>query len=343
MMVDSMQHTLRAGLSRRAASLLAATLVIAISALAMLSPAAQAADALGAKPVTIIIPLAAGGPNDIEARIYTARLTNLMGGQSFLIDYKPGASGTIGAAYVARSAPDGHTLFLTGGSFSAFPALYKDLPFDTVRDFAHVALMSIKHFVLVVHPSFPVNSLAEYVAWTRANPDKANFATTGAGGSVHLGGAWLHNLINTKVTFIHYKGTAPATTDLTGGRVQVGAFGLQPALPLIRSGKLRALALMGSRRSDLVAGLPTLGEGVPGYAFESYIGFSAPGGTPDAVVKQLNEALVRTVKTPEVVRALEAQGSVPVGSSPAEFAKMLQNEAARWRKVVHDNAISLAE
>lgn len=330
----------------RAAALRAAVCAMAVAALLFTGGAgmpAQAADALGTKPVTIIIPLAAGGPNDVEARIYAARLTALFNGQQFLIDYKPGASGTIGAAWVARAAPDGHTLFLTGGSFSALPALFKELAFDPQRDFAHVALMSIKHFVLVVHPSFPVTSLAEYVSWTRANPEKANFATTGAGGSVHLGGAWLHNLINTRVTFVHYKGTAPAATDLTGGRVQIGAFGLQPALPLIKAGKLRALALMGSRRSDLVAGLPTIGESVPGYSFESYIGFSAPGGTPEPVVRQLNEAMVKTIRTPEVVRALEAQGSVPVGSSPAEFAKMLQNETARWRKVVQDNAISLVE
>ncbi len=310
--------------------------------LSALAPLPAGAAELAQKPVTIIIPLAAGGPNDMEARLYTPRLPAILGPQ-FLIDYKPGASGTISAAYIARAVPDGHTLQLTGGSFSAFPALYKDLPFDTMKDFTHISLVSLKHFVLVVNPALPVQNMAEYIAYTRANPEKVNMSTTGNGGSTHLGGAWLHNMINTRATFVHYKGAGPAAIDLVAGRVNATPLALQTSLQLIKTGKVRALAMMGSRRADPLPGLPTIGESVPGYAFESYIGISGPAGVPEGVVRQLSEGFAKVVRMPEVVKALEAQGSVPVGSTPAEFTKLLQTESERWRKVVRENNIKLED
>ena len=313
----------------------------ALFALAAL-PAA-AADTLAQKPITITIPLAAGGPNDVEARMYTSRISGNLLPQQILIDYKPGASGTISAAYIARAVPDGHTLQLTGGSFGAFPALYKDLPFDTIKDFTHISLVSLKNFVLVVHPSLPVKTFPEYVAYTRANPDKVNMSTTGSGGSTHLGGAWLHNMINTKATFVHYKGAGPASIDLVAGRVNATPLALQTSLNLIKAGKIRAIAMMGSQRSDAIPGLPTISEFVPGYAFESYIGISGPAGVPAGVVKQINEAFAKVVKMPDVVKSLDAQGSVPVGSTPAEFTKLIQSESERWKKVVRDNNITLEE
>lgn len=315
---------------------IAATLLV-LSALPV-----GAADTLGQKPITIIIPLAAGGPNDVETRLYTARMNGVLP-QPFLIDYKPGASGTISAAFIARSAPDGHMLQLTGGSFGAFPALYKDLSFDTIRDFTHISLMSLKHFVFVVHSSLPARTFPEYIAYTKANPEKVNVSTTGAGGSTHLGGVWLHNMINTRATFVHYKGAGPAVIDLVAGRVQVTPLALQTALPLIKTGKLRALAMMGSRRLDTLSGVPYIGEFVPGYSFESYIGISGPVGVPEGVVKQLNEAFAKVARMPEVVKALDAQGSVPVGSTPAEFRQLIQAESDRWRKVVRENGITLEE
>ncbi len=315
---------------------------IAVTLLLPFSLPAGAADALSPRPVTIVIPLAPGGPNDVETRLYTARLNGVLP-QQFLIDYKPGASGTISAAFIARSAPDGHTLQLTGGSFGAFPALYKDLSFDTIRDFTHISLMSLKHFVFVVHPSLPARTFPEYVAYTRANPEKVNISTTGSGGSTHLGGVWLHNMINTRATFVHYKGAGPAVIDLVAGRVQVTPLALQTAIPLIKSGKLRALAMMGSRRMDTLAGVPYIGEFVPGYSFESYIGISGPAGISEGVVKQLNDAFAKVVRMPEVVKALDAQGSTPVGGTPAEFRQLIQAESDRWRKVVRENGITLEE
>ena len=312
--------------------------------LAAALPAYSAEAVLAQRPITLIIPLAPGGPNDVEARMYTSRINGNLLSQNIVLDYKPGASGTISAAFVARAVPDGHTLQLTGGSFGAFPALYKDLPFDTIKDFTHISLVSLKNFVLVVHPSLPIKSFPDYVAYTRANPEKMNISTTGSGGSTHLGGAWLHNMINTKATFVHYKGAGPAVIDLVAGRVQATPLALQTSLALIKSGKIRPVAMMGSNRSDAIPGLATIAEqGFPGYAFESYIGISGPTGMPAGAVKQLNEAFAKVVKMPDVVKQLDAQGSVPVGSTPGEFSKPIQAESERWKKVVRDNNITLEE
>ena len=168
--------------------------------------------------------------------------------------------------------------------------------------------------------------------------------TPGKGGSTHLGGAWLHNMINTKATFVHYKGAGPAVIDLVAGRVQATPLALQTSLALIKSGKIRPVAMMGSNRSDAIPGLATIAEqGFPGYAFESYIGISGPTGMPAGAVKQLNEAFAKVVKMPDVVKQLDAQGSVPVGSTPGEFSKLIKAESERWKKVVRDNNITLEE
>ncbi len=302
-----------------------------------------AADTLGQKPVTLIIALAPGGSVDVETRLYAKHIGGNLLPQQFLIDYKPGASGAIAAAYIARAVPDGHTLQIISTSFTAFPALYKDLSFDTMKDFTHISQVSTKHFVLAVNPSLPYKTFPEYVAYTRANPDKVNMATTGAGGSGHLAGAWLHSMINAKATFVHYKGLSPAVIDLIAGRVQVSLVALQTTVSMFKSGKIRPIAMMGSSRTDLIPGLPTVGEFVPGYTFESYTGISGPSGISAGVVRQLNEAFAKVVKVPDVIKALDAEGSVPVGSTPGEFAKLLQIETDRWKKVAKDNNITLDE
>ena len=309
--------------------------------LSFVSIPAHAASSL-TSPVTIILPLAAGGPNDIEARMYAGHL-NTLTGQQFLVDYKLGAGGTIAAGYVAKSVPDGRTLLLSGGSFSASPALYRDLSFDIIKDFSHIALMSIKHMVLAASSEFSPATFEQYVAYNKANPGKANFGTTGAGGSVHLAGAWLHGLLNSKVTFVHYKGAALGTTDLAAGRVQLSAITLQQALPLIKTGKIRALALMGPRRSDLLPGIPTVNEQVPGFNYESWVGFSAAANTPDAIVKQLNDGFAKVARLAEVRKALEAQGGAAIGGTPNELRQLIQDESSRWRKVAQENGIRLEE
>ena len=320
-----------------------ATAMLAVMSMSGAVLAQGAADSFPSRPVAIIVPLAAGGPNDSEARLYAAKLNALLG-QQFSVESRAGASGTIGANYVAKSAPDGHTLLLTGGSFTTSAALYKDLPYDAIKDFAPVSLMSLKHFVLVVPASSPIRNVSEYLAYARANPGKLNYATTGVGSTPHLAGAWLHNLTNTKVTFVAYKGAAPQMADLMAGRVDVAPLNLQGAAPLIKNGKLRGLGAMGDTRSSVLPGLATIAEqGVPGYSNVSYIGFSAAGATPVAIVNKLHEALVKVIRMPDIIAALEAQGSVPVGSTPTEFRQMITSETLRWRKVVQESAIVLVD
>ena len=300
-------------------------------------------DAFPSKPVTIIIALAAGGPADVEARLYTPKLVTMLG-QPFVIDFKPGGGGTIGTAAVAKAAPDGYTLLLTDGNFNSYNALYKDLPCDTNRDFAPISLMSLKHFVLVVPASSPLKTVSEYIAHAKANPGKVNYSTTGAGGSAHLAGASLQNMTGTKVTFVHYKGASQLLPDLMAGRLDVVPLALQPALPLLKSGKIRALGVMGEKRAALLPGVPTVAEqGVPGYSYESWVGFSAPGATPAATVNKLHDALVKVVRMPDIIATLEAQGSVPVGNTAAQYKQMLSNETERRRKVVQESGIKLEE
>jgi tripartite-type tricarboxylate transporter receptor subunit TctC len=315
----------------------------AVSALALPAAALAQADAFPSRPVTVIASIAAGGPIDLEARLYTPRISALLG-QSFVLDFKPGAAGTIGSAYVAKSRPDGYTLLVTSAGFTVFPAFYKDLSFDVVKDFAPISAMSERASVLMVPTSFPVKSFAEYMAYAKANPGKINYGTTGVGSITHLAGAWMHGATGTKVTFIPYKGTGPLLIELVAGRVNVASGTTIAALPLIKQGKVRPIAMLNARRSRQLPDVPTVAEqGIPGYNYQNWVGFLAPGGTPAAVVNKLGEGFARVAKMPEVIAALEAEGSSAVGNTPAQFAKQIATETATWQKIVDDNGIRLEE
>lgn len=305
--------------------------------------AQESTAAFPSKPVTMIIPVAPGGANDNEARLYATRMSALTG-RSFLLDYKAGAGSTIGTAYVAKAAPDGYTLLVVSPNFTVLPLLYRDVSFDPVRDFAPVAQMSTRTTVLLVSPNAAAKSAAEYITQARAHPDKLNFGTAGAGSGTHLAGAWLHSASNTRVTFVHYKGIAPAMQDLMTGRVDATAAVLAPAMPLIKAGKVRALAIMNSEHSRLLPDLPTVAEqGVPGYNWATWLGIVAPGATPPAIINKLGEGFARVARMPEVVASMEAEGSIPVGSTPARFREIIASESAIWRKVVQENAIRIAD
>jgi len=295
------------------------------------------------KPVTIIIPVAPGGANDNETRLYVNKMTALTG-RSFLLDYKAGAGSTIGTGYVAKAAPDGYTLLAVSPNFTVLPVLYKDVSFDPLKDFAPVAQMSTRTTVLLVSPEFPAKSFADYVAYAKANPDKMNFGTAGAGSGTHLAGAWLHSAANSKVTFVHYKGIGPAMQDLITGRVDATAAVLAPAMPLIKAGKARPLAILNNERTKLLPDMHTAAEqGLPGYNWATWLGIVAPGATPAAVVGKLSENLARVARMPEVVASMESEGSIPVGSTPQQFRQILATESAIWRKVVQENSIRIAE
>ena len=295
------------------------------------------------KPVVAILAAAPGSSSDKEARLYFAKMGDLMG-QPFLMDFKPGAGGTVGSAFVAKARPDGHTLLMVSGTFSTFSAVYKDLSFDPLRDFAPISLMSQRTSVFLVNAAFPATSFAEYIAYALANPGKINFASPGAGSVTHLAGAWIHTATKSKVTFVHYKGASALTLDLVTGRVHAAPLGLLSVMPLIKSGKLRVLAVMKRQRSPLLPGVPTIAEkDIPGYEYSAWLGFSAPAGTPTPVISKLSENFAKVAKAPDVISAMEAEGSVMVGSSPAQFRQHIQHETERWQRVIQQADIKLEE
>lgn len=303
---------------------------------------AQSGNATG-KPVTLVVANTPGGPVDIEARLYAGKLQELTG-QGWLLDFKPGAGGTVGGAHVARAAPDGLTLLAVTAGFTTYPALYRNLAFDPVRDFAPVALMSQRTSVLLAHPAFPAANFSEYIAYARANPGRINHGTTGAGGIIHLTGAWMHQATNTVATFVHYKGAAPELLDLVAGRIQAASTTLIGAQPLLKSGKVRALAVLNDRRSPLLPEVGTIAEqGVPGYNYASWLGFIAPAATPPATIARLNEAFVKVVRLPEVTGKLAADGSSAVGSTAQQFRDLIALETERWRNLVQATGITLGE
>lgn len=296
-------------------------------------------DAYPSKPVTVVSPYSPGGSGDFEARLYATKISGFMG-QQFIVSNKPGAGTRIGIGYVAKSAPDGYTLLGVTASLSVVPAVHKDLSFDVIRDFAPVSLVSKRASVLLVHPSFPAKNFGEYVAYAKSNPGKINFGTSGIGDIIHLAGEWLHSSTNTKVTFVHYKGGGPAIQDLVAGRLDVTIFALVSALQLVKSGKLRAVAMADDKRSKLLPDLPTIAEqGVPGYNFATWFGFLAPVGTPAAIVNKLSEEFAKVAKAPDIAGMMEAKGSTMIGSTPEEFRQVIVTETERWRKVVHNAGI----
>ena len=301
------------------------------------------ADAYPTKPVTLIIAFAPGGPVDREFRLYAPKLGSLLG-QSFVTDFKPGAAGSIGAAYVARARPDGYTLLVLTTSVTAAAALYKDLAYDTVRDFAPISLINKRVPLMVAYPGFGPRNFKDYLAYARANPGRVNIGNSGAGGSGHLASAWMHNLAKVDVTFIHYKGAGPQLVDLIAGRVDVAVMAVLASLPLIKSGKVRPLVIMDDKRSGSLPEVPTAAEqGLTGFSYSNWLGIAAPGATPAAIVNSLSEAIFRVVKMPDVAGPLEAEGIVMVGSTPGQFKQVMITEVERWRKVVQDNHISLDE
>ena len=296
-----------------------------------------------AKPVTIISGTPPGGINEADGRLWAQKLGQSFG-KPFVLEFKPGASSTIGANYVAKSAPDGHTLLIITGAFTIVAATMKDVPYDPLRDFAPVSLTLERPVVLLASPQLPANSLPEYIAYARSHPNEINFATPGAGTPPHMGGAWLHSASQTEVTFVHYKGSGPMLIDLASGRVHATASNIFNSLPLIKAGKAKAIAIMSSQRSSLLPNIKTVAEeGYPGFGYSSYGGILAPGATPPAVVNRLSAEFSRIVKEPDVVERLTKDGTVLVGSTPQAFRQLLVSELDRWKKLAQQYNIQAAD
>ena len=297
-----------------------------------------------ARPVTFIVPYAAGaGAISIETQLYAQKLADAMG-QPFLVDYRPGAGTMIGSAYVAKAPPDGYTLLSQTGSFNTVPALYKNLPYDSLKDLTPVSLMGKRTTVIAASPLAPFRTIKEYIEYTRAHPGEINIATPGSGSSPHLNAAWFHSLVGTKVAYIQYKVTSNLIADLIAGRVHVTYTTLGSVLPLIKSGKLRLLGIGNAERSPVLPdALPAAQQGVPDYDYSSISFILAPGKTPATIVNRLSTELAKIAKDPEVVQKLGGDGAVIVGSTPEQLGKVLVAEITRFEKLVQETGIKLEE
>jgi len=289
------------------------------------------------KPVRLVCPFPPGGAVDIASRAVAHELTQILG-QPVTVDNRPGAGGNIGADIVAKSAPDGYTLLMTTSGIMAInPALYSKLPFDTVKDFAPVSMVVSLNNVLVVNPSLPAKSVKDVIALAKAQPGKLTYASSGNGTSIHLSGELFKSMTGVDMLHIPYKGSSPAVTDLLAGQVNMMFDNIPSSLPHIKAGKLRALAVTGSKRSQLLPDLPTIAEaGVPGYDSYVWFGVVAPAGTPPAIISRLNAALTKAATTASFHDRLSSQGYDVLSSTPEQMAANIRSEISKWSKIVKD-------
>jgi tripartite-type tricarboxylate transporter receptor subunit TctC len=292
-----------------------------------------------ARPIRIIVPQSAGGSTDQVARPLAKALSDSLG-QSVIIENRPGAGSIVGTDAVAKAAPDGYTLLAVAASFSISPAIYKKLPYDPVRDFSPVTLLASFPNVLVVSANLPVKSVAELIAYAKANPGKLNYGSSGIGTGTHLSMELFKNMAGIEMVHVAYKGGAPAVNALLAGEVQVNLATISTAISHIKSGKLRALAVSGRSRVAAFPGVPTIAEsGLPGYEYDSWIALLAPAKTPRAIISKLGADAAKAAHGPELKALLALEGAEPVGSSPEEFTATLQAELARWKKLVDATGI----
>jgi tripartite-type tricarboxylate transporter receptor subunit TctC len=298
--------------------------------------AAAHAVAQPARPVHLVVPYAPGGPVDLSARLLAPKLQQALG-QPVVVENRPGAGGNIGADAVAKSAPDGHTLLMGAIATHAInPALYPKFPYDPVRDFRHVALVVQVPNVLVVNNELPARSVSELISLAKRSPGRLDFASGSTGSTGHLAGELFKQMTGTYMVHIPYKGAAPATADLLAGRVHLMFDNLASALPNIRAGKVRALALTTGKRSSFVPDVPTLDEsGLKGFDMTTWWGVMAPAGTPEAFVERLSSHVMNAIEAPEVRERLRAMGSeAPAVRSPAQFTAFVQRERAIYAGLV---------
>ena len=285
------------------------------------------------RPVHWIVSFAAGGPNDVVARIIGQHLSDHLG-QQFVIENRPGAGGNVGMQSVLSSAPDGYTIAFVGPNYAINPALYEKLPFDFIRDSVPVAGTMRLANVMEVHPAVPANNVAEFIAYAKANPGKINFASGGVGTSPHLSGELLKTMTGINLVHVPYRGTAPALSDLLAGQVQVLFDNIPGSIGHIRSGKVRALGVTGSKRVAAIPEVPTIGETVPGYDVSIWYGIAAPRGTPPEIVAKLNQAVNAVLADPKLQARLAELGGEPMPTTPAQFGKLVAEETERWGKLI---------
>ena len=303
--------------------------------------AAQAAD-YPTRPVRWIVPYPAGGSTDILARIIGQYLSERLG-QQFVIENRPGGGNNIGTEAVVNAQPDGYTLLLVNPAHGINATLYPKLSFNFIRDIAPVAGIMRVPNVMEVNPSVPAKTVAEFIAYAKANPGKINWASSGNGTSVHLSGELFKSMTGTDLTHVPYRGSAPALTDLIGGTVHVMFDNMPSSLPHIQGGKLRALGVTTAKRSDALPDVPTVAETVPGYEASAWFGVGAPKGTPPDVIDKLNKEVNAALQDEKVKAKLAELGGVLIPGTPADFGKVVAEETDKWAKVIKSAHVPLMD
>ena len=312
----------------------------ALSAAALAPLPLHAAD-WPAKPVTLVVPFAAGGTTDIIGRAIAQKLGEALG-QQVLVDNRAGAGGTLGAASVAKAAPDGYTFLLATVAHTMAPGIYKTLPYDFMKELDPIGLVALTPNVLIVNPALPVKTVAELVAYIKANPGKVNYGSAGKGSTEHLSGELFRAMTGTDILHIPYKGGAPMMTDLMAGQIQMAIETSPSAAPHVRSGKVRALAVTTLRRSSAYPGVPTLDEaGVKGYDVTTWYAVVAPRGTPPAIEKRMAAELAKVLKLPDLEKRFEEQGVSAGDMTPEQLAGFIRSETAKWTKVARDSGATV--
>ena len=313
-------------------------LVLAVTtlALAVLGAAAPAgAQDYPSRPITLIVPYAAGGGNDLMARVAAEKMSKTLGVQ-VVIENRGGAGGSIATRQIAKAEPDGYTLGLGGtGTLAINPTLYAHVGYDPRKDFAPIGLIATSALVVCVHPSLPARSIPDLIALAKREPGKLNYASAGTGSGIHLGTEYFATMAGIKLTHIPYKGSSPALTDLVGGHVAIYFSSLPPAVGLVKEGKVRALAVTSATRSPIFPDLPTVAEAaLPGYEAVLHYGIVAPAGTPRPIIDKLGAALRAAVASEDLRSRLAEDGAEPLVSTPEEYAADIDREETKWSAIV---------
>ena len=320
------------GYSRRAVLLVLASLAAVTTV---------RADNYPSRPVKIIVPFGAGGPTDVFVRAIAVELQKSLH-QPFVIENRPGAGTTIGTDFVAKATPDGYTLLMASSTQTVNETLYKNKPYQLLRDLIPIAPLEENGLVLVVHPSLPAENLAELLALARAKPGTLNFGSSGPGSNYHMAAELLKNLTGIDIVHVPYKGSTGMRTDILSGQIQMLFDSIPTMAPMVKAGLVRALGTSGTVRSPILPDVPTIAEaGVPGFQFSQWVGFMAPKGTPQPIIDLLHNTITGILSRPDIRQAWEKLGATPMVMTQPEFAAFMAAEVAKWAKIINDNHITL--
>ena len=308
--------------------------ILAISLIGLIISFNGQAQSYPNQPIRLVIPFAAGGPSDVLARGFSQKLGESLG-QPIIIDNKPGAGTNLAAEFVAKSKADGYTIFLMMvGTQAINETLYKKLSYNTIKDFSPISLVASSSLMLVANPSVPVKNVADLIAYSKANPGKINFGSSGTGTPLHLGGELFNVQAGTTLNHVPYKGAAPALTDVLGGQIQTAMVGTPAALPFVKTGKLTAIGVTSPKRSSNAPEIPAIAETLPKFEVELVYAMVAPTGTPKDIINKLNSQLISVLNNPEIKSQLNSKGFDVITSSPEQLGEYIKSEISKWAPIV---------